>query len=174
MWSAELLSWAQAFVLTVPDSHSSEYIKFYWAEQPTAVQYLAFTAHAVAGLCINSIVVPRAPGGGTGGAQGAAEPGRQRQVWGGALDGSSAAQLLPEHELSAQTELFSVLQPTPACSFRRKLLSPGVGLQPHRNGIYTDKNMTSGAFFGCSLTVFRTRAANKSRCLSEASSFYFN
>lgn len=41
MWSAELFSWAQAFVLTVPDSHSSEYIKFYWAEQPTAVQYLA-------------------------------------------------------------------------------------------------------------------------------------
>lgn len=60
-----------------------------------------------------------------------------------------------------------------ACSSRRELLSPGVGLQPPRKGICTIKNITSGAFFGFLLTVFRTGVASKSRHLLEATRFYF-
>lgn len=57
------------------------------------------------------------------------------------------------------------------CSSRRELLSPGVGLQPPRKGVCA-KNPTSGALFGCLLTVFRTAVASKSRCLLEATRFY--
>lgn len=131
---------------------------------------------------VYSVAVPLAPWARKEGGQGLQAAGRQRYgevAW----KASATAQLLCGScrfhlsmnwgtRQSCFSQCYSQLF-APACSSRRELLSPGMGPQPPRKGICANKNVTSGNSFGCLLNVFRTRVANKSKCLSNATRFYF-